>query len=330
MDQPQPSPLDPLFHRMELGLQAIFHPYGFPLRLRSNSELALMAARSWGRFAAREEVRDAPIELQVLVIGSREGEVPGPPAFHARGHVLTVTADREHHGIADFSQGTGMCWVSPRVFEDMDAFRYFYLDALAYCMIAERYLTGIHAGCVSLGGTGVLLCGDSGSGKSCLTYACARRGWSYTTDDGAFLIRGRKDALVTGNPHRIRFRPSAVGLFPELAGRLAVNNPANKPTIEVDTSELPMGELRADTEVRGLVFLRRRAGARATVKTFCREEAYAEMTAMTCYGRDESQREQRESVRALLGLGVVKMEYDGLDEAVDCLETLARGWKTGR
>ena len=57
--------------------------------------------------------------------------------------------------------------------------------------------------------------------RALLAYACARAGWTYVSDDGAFLVRGRDDRYAIGDPHSIRFRPDAPELFPELADRLA-------------------------------------------------------------------------------------------------------------
>jgi len=76
----------------------------------------------------------------------------------------------------------------------------------------------VHAGCAALDGRGVLLCGDSGAGKSTLTYALARAGWAYVTDDCSFLLNCGKRRMVTGNCNQVRFRPSAGELFPEVAG----------------------------------------------------------------------------------------------------------------
>ena len=62
----------------------------------------------------------------------------------------------------------------------------------------------------------MLLCGDSGAGKSSLAFACALKGWTYVADDSSRLIRGQQDRVVVGNPYQMRFRESAVHLFLEL------------------------------------------------------------------------------------------------------------------
>ncbi len=71
--------------------------------------------------------------------------------------------------------------------------------------------------CVT-GRTRVMLCGDSGAGKTTLSYACARAGWTYICDDASYLLNSGTDRTVMGTCNQVRFRPPAVELFPELLG----------------------------------------------------------------------------------------------------------------
>ena len=103
-----------------------------------------------------------------------------------------------------------------------------------------RYATPVHAGCVAFNGRGMLLCGESGAGKSSLSYACARAGWTYVADDVELsCCNESKDRLVTGNCHQVRFRPSAAELFPEVEGREITPRAAGKPSIELPTAPMP-------------------------------------------------------------------------------------------
>ena len=86
---------------------------------------------------------------------------------------------------------------------------------------------------------GLLLCGASGAGKSTLAYACARTGFTYTTDDASYVVWNVKRASIRGNAHQVRFRPSALSLFTELEGRELTPRTEGKPSIEVRTAELP-------------------------------------------------------------------------------------------
>ena len=99
---------------------------------------------------------------------------------------------------------------------------------MVYSLLDTQHLLKCHAACVAKNGHGVLFVGGSGAGKSSLAYACARRGWTYISDDGASLVRRRPGRQVLGNPQNFHFRPDARSCFPELRGRLKLRD--GKPT----------------------------------------------------------------------------------------------------
>ncbi len=84
-------------------------------------------------------------------------------------------------------------------------------------MIEARHFCPIHAACIALNGRAVLLCGNSGAGKTSLAYACAKKGWTYLSGDATYIVRNRPDRTVAGRPFSIRFRAEARELFPELS-----------------------------------------------------------------------------------------------------------------
>jgi len=66
---------------------------------------------------------------------------------------------------------------------------------------------------------------------------------------------------VIGHCHRVRFRPSAKVLFPELEDRAISPRMEGNPSIEVPTGELPVEHVAAEAAVEAIVFLNRRPGA---------------------------------------------------------------------
>ena len=98
-------------------------------------------------------------------------------------------------------------WLTTAAVAHRNYMRYFFLEGPAQGHISTSHTTAIHAACVELEGTGILLCGDSGAGKSSLAYSSARAGWTYITDDGSYLVNNRTDRLVVGNCNLVRFRP---------------------------------------------------------------------------------------------------------------------------
>jgi len=61
----------------------------------------------------------------------------------------------------------------------------------------------VHGSCVALRGQGVLLLGESGSGKSDLTLRLIHEGWALVADDRTVLAR-KKNILVASAPSTIQ------------------------------------------------------------------------------------------------------------------------------
>ena len=86
-----------------------------------------------------------------------------------------------------------------------------------------------------------------------------RAGWTYTSDDTCYLINDSESPRVIGHSHRVRFRPEAKTLFPELEDQNVTPRMEGKPSIEVRISELPDLHIRTAPEVKvhSIVYLNR-------------------------------------------------------------------------
>src|SRR5665213_2624050 len=98
------------------------------------------------------------------------------------------------------------CVVDEKDGRSQALFRHNFLEQMVYLLLGSSVVTDLHAACISKDGKGVLLCGDSGAGKSTLSYACARAGWTYTSDDTSYLINDLDLPTVIGHSHRMRFQ----------------------------------------------------------------------------------------------------------------------------
>jgi hypothetical protein len=191
------APHDPLFHRVDLPLTGSFFPLGFRVEIATNSRDVLeAAAASWGGYAP--EYPYPPVELRVMVQPS--GDLAPEPVFRNQRRLFSIVADRDNFACYESGSLFGYCFVSQKTAANHAWFRYFFLETMAYMLLAQRWVMPLHAACVARGETGVLLCGLSGAGKSTLAWACARAGWTYVTDDGTWLLTDRR-------PHRARPLP---------------------------------------------------------------------------------------------------------------------------
>ncbi|MEO8025565.1 MAG: hypothetical protein ABI823_03800 [Bryobacteraceae bacterium] len=315
---------DPLLCREPLGLERAYWPLGFPVRVETNSPLVLEAADiSWGECAKRFDVE--PVVVRAGVHGPDDAPVPEAPVYRSHDYLLSIVASRFDTAVCDLQHGFASCWVTPAFVADSSYFRYTFLEAMTYMLLAGRYLAPVHAAAVEFKGSGVLLCGDSGSGKSTLAFASAQRGWTYVCDDGAHLVRDQQDPLVVGASFEIRLREDAKRLFPDVAMHLPRRRASGSIKLEIRTADLPWFRTANEVTVRHILFLDRRRSGPAEFAPMTDDEALAQFMRVTQYGADAMHREWERSYRRLLSSSrVARLSYSDLDSAIDRLEQKIR------
>jgi hypothetical protein len=304
---------DPLQYEFPLPLQAVFHPMGRAVRISTNSQAVLDAARYvWGLCTPHST--GAAIEVRFAVKGVTSTRPVPPPFPFGQEHLISVVHSRDNFAVADVDRGFIFGWVTADTVEDGGYFRYHFLEALVYLTLTCLHFVPVHAGCAALGGRGVLLCGDSGCGKTSLAYALARRGWTYVSDDAAYVVRSEA-WRAAGRPHHIRFRSSAVQLFPELARLPMVLRPTGKLDLEIPTSQLGFASIAESITPWLLLFLRRESGTTAPrVAPMSREAAQAKLEQVVCYGPRNVRVRQRDTIAELVKLPVFTLSYSDFED----------------
>jgi hypothetical protein len=298
-----------------LGLTETFYPFGFPVTVMTNSADVLDQYREmWGWFE-RQQNTD-PIIAEVQVIESESVECPPEPSYRIMNPFMLTVADRDNYGIVDLDSCRASITISTASLSRRLYAQYFLLG-IPVCCISTRYSTPVHAGCVERNGHGVLLCGDSGAGKSTLSYACARSGWRYISDDASFLLNGGSERVVTGNCYQVRFRPSAADLFPELNGREITPRAAGKPSIELPTAPMPI-ERAQTARVDYIVFLNRRSNGAAELVPYGKDAARRFMR-QVLFGSRETRIVQHRAIERLLEVEVLELCYTRLEDAIGLL-----------
>ena len=304
-----------------LPFHATFYPYGFPAEVRTNAQSVLRQYEAlWGEFEKQHD--SDPIEVEVLLVETTATECPPEPTCRIMQPLVINVADANNYSVVDLDRCRVRMTISRAALRHPLYAQYFILGAAGVMSaIATRYATPVHAGCVALDGRGVLLCGDSGAGKSTLSYACARAGWTYTSDDGSFLLNGGSKRIVTGNCYQVRFRPTAAQLFPELEGLEITPRAAGKPSIELQTAPMKYVKRAQTTRVDFIVFLNRRKSSPPQLVPYRRDVARHFMRQML-YGSAESLSVQYAAIDRLLVAPIFELQYSDVNWAVDRLRKL--------
>jgi hypothetical protein len=315
---------DPIGCDFSLPLKGVFYPLGFPVEIATNSADVLEAAEeNWKSFD--RVFNTPPVELRIAVLDGHGSECPPPPTCRGQRNLVMFVASPNDFAVCDLTTGFASCWLSARTVKNGAYLRYHFLDAMALLLIEALYLTPIHAACVAFHGHGLLLCGDSGAGKSSLSFACARRGWTFVSDDASFLVRGGKHSLVVGDPSHLHFRESATELFADLESHSLAPRINGEIAIELTTANMPHMSIARQSPIVFLVFLNRQASGPASLHPFPKERASEALEQVICYGEREVRDAQKLSLHNLLRAEVLELRYSDLDSAVSRLETLVRG-----
>jgi HPr Serine kinase C-terminal domain len=312
---------DPLLASTPLPHRHVLFPYGFPMHIKSNDPTVIRSAElSWGAY--RERFREVPVELRIIVSECVSRRQPRPPVFRAQANLLTLVSDANNYGCCDLSKGFGFACLTRAAVTHGDFLRYNFLEGMIYTLLDTQHLATVHAACVSLNECGVLLVGESGAGKSSLTYACARQGWTYVSDDASCLVMRRKGRTVVGNPRTFRFRPSASDLFPELHGHVKQRN--GKPTLEIRTDQFPHLKLAQECEVGYVVFLNRRATQEETrgLRTVSRAECFRRLFQNPWPAELDFHEDRMAAIERLIEAPAYELSYKEFSPAIELLEGL--------
>jgi hypothetical protein len=313
----------PLLAKPKFVHHRTFYPLGFAVEIETNSiEILLAASESWrGQVCASA---DPPLRIRLGVTQVDSSDCPPAPVARADGHLLSIVADAANFAVCDLLQGVAFGWVSEAALENRLYFRYHFLEAIALSLISTSRASPLHAACVSLEGRGILFCGASGAGKSTLAYACARAGWTFTSDDASYLLWKGGDLNVRGNAHQVRFRPSAKELFPELQNRSLTPRAAGKPSIEVFTSELSGIATAKDAQVNYIVLLSRSISCQADLIRLTRDEMLPHLGG-TVFAEEWTPHPRVKILERLCAASMYELRYSNFEEAIELLERLVRG-----
>ena len=310
---------DPLLYAIDLPLTGSYYPAGFRLDIATNSRDVLeAAAESWGRYA--QEFECQPLQFRIVI--QAHGELAPRPVYRKQRHLWSVVSDRDNHAGGDSETLFASFFLSEKTARDHAWLRWFFVEAMAYALLSQRYVAPIHAACVARQGAGILLCGESGAGKSTLSFACARAGWTFVADDGTLLLIHSEDRMAVGTPHKARFRDDAPSIFPELAGYAVIARPNGKLSLEVPLDAFPQIRTASRCPIRAMAFLNRRTGERPRVERLRTGEAVDRLLReLPVYGPEVDALHEK-AVRRLEGLPAWSLHYESLGDALGLLSEI--------
>jgi len=206
--------------------------YGVSVSIKSNSEQVLSRFARLYEFFGQAGAR-TPSDLEMTILVKDE---QSPPSENSVISARTIpTFDGWKHSIRGEAPSPYVSRTFEQTIREVDGpsrgnHRFYHihnpealcgewyagLETLIFSFVMHNlpHLVVVHSGAVSSNGNGILFCGSADSGKSVLSYAFARRGFRYLSDEYGLFA---PDTLqVFPFPRGISFKPEAAQLFPEL------------------------------------------------------------------------------------------------------------------
>lgn len=300
---------------MAPALRKLFYPLGYPVEIAANDAHALaVAAESWSNW---QPLFNAPPLRFRIDVHNRRGAAR-VPAFSARKNSFMFWSDRDNAGWFRSSCFAGRLRISVDTVRRREWFRYHFLESLVLTALDTIAFTPVHGACVARSGRALLLCGESGAGKSSLAYTCTQRGWTFLSDDAAHLSM-LAPGKVVGDCRRISIRESAAGVFPELRCASAKAMLNGKRALVLDIVARPHWRRATCAAVAACVFLARRSGP-GRLSEYDPAEAKRYFRQYVTWGDTAAREEQYE---LLARRGCWQLEYDQPGEAVALLDRLS-------
>jgi len=255
------------------------------------------------------------------------GTDPPLPTLSAGAGLLCASLDAGNFTVVDVDNSRALVSISSGLL------RYPYharndLVELAFLTLASRAqrLVPLHGACVGANGAGLLLVGDSGTGKSTLSLHALARGMKLLSEDSAFVAM--EGMRVIGAPNFLHVQPSALdSLEPghlrraiEAAPMIRRRSGVRK--LEVDLRNLGSGAARSPLTLAATVVLSRRsAGTQPALKPIDRRSFIARLRREQPYA--SGLRDWHDFESRVAGIPAYELRRTSHpDEAVDVLRGL--------
>jgi len=284
--------------------------------ISTNSQHILTAAHA--SFCPAEVSHAAPqMHLRFWVDPQGTTWAPWPnPTFRGLGHLIFAGLDAQNSILIDLRNRRAIGRFSPAMAADQRRWKTVIFPNLLTLMGPAVGVTGLHCACVVRDGKGILLTGRSGSGKSFLTLALARKGFSFLSDDWTYFSRCENAICAWGLIPRLKLLPPAAAFFPELASFETAVFENGEEGFEIDPDEYLGAPRSRSCEPRELVFLERSSRPEFTLTRMPADDATAHLEENLLADTPEALQPQLEIIRRLVEHGCWQLRYGEAPDAV--------------
>ena len=258
-------------------LSECFTVIGVTCAVFTNSEDILRAARNCFRNTA-EPQPSPPLTMRLWVDPTARAGPPWPqPYFRGLSHLVYAGFDAENSLLLDLLQRRVIGRFSPSMARDEGHWQRVIFPTTVGLASESLDITALHCACVERNGSGLLLAGGDGAGKSTTSLAMAQSGFSLLSDDWTYFSSPNRQLLAWGLATPVKLLPDAVEHFPELRGSEASMSLNGEWAYQVDAEQVFGIQRLLCCEPHWLVFLERQSKPGCSLDEMSPQEAAARL-----------------------------------------------------
>jgi hypothetical protein len=262
---------DPFEERSTPKLHRDIHVLGARIRFESNSQELLRLVDSAYAGLPRHELSRVVPQLRVRLVltspGRKQASVaPAPLQMMSGAGLLAGVTGPANFVVVSARERGALVVVSPRMLRFPYLTRYELIEFAVFTLTARAQgLVATHGACVGRAGSGVLLMGPAGAGKSTVTLQCLIEGLEILAEDSVFVTPDT--LLATGVSNFLHVRADSLRWIAERRAAAKIRKSpvirrrsgVRKYEIDLRASEYPLAE--RPFKIGAIVFLSAQSAA---------------------------------------------------------------------
>ena len=201
------------FNRQALPFRTDFYVAGAQCRLSTNSADVIHSVSRW---RTRNLVNCSSFEMEIIVDSRLDTAIKRPAYFRGNGHLVFGFLPPGSFITYDLLRKYVRAVASTAAARDDSFWRTLLVPITIGILGTTVGVVPLHCACLERNGSGLLIAGDSGVGKSTLTAALTQRGLTLISDDWTYFSKEQFTLVAHGLFSPIKLLPDTVQFFREL------------------------------------------------------------------------------------------------------------------
>jgi hypothetical protein len=244
------------FNRQALPFQTDFYVAGAHCHLSTNSHDILQLVSRW---RTPTLAASRPFEMDIIVDSKLDTTVKRPAYFRGNGHLVFGFLPPGSFITYDLLRKYVRAVLSAEAARDGSFWNALLIPITIGILGTTVGVVPLHCACLERNGSGLLIAGDSGVGKSTISAALTQRGLAFISDDWTYFSEEQSTLVAHGLFSPIKLLPDAVQFFQELRELTPAISLNGELAYEVDPARFVGSTVKNTSRPSWIFFLERTA-----------------------------------------------------------------------